>query len=58
MIAVGIVLLLPGICGVILAGLDPHELTVDPTALAAVMGLIAIGVGGVALIWFAVRRPR
>ena len=58
LIAVGIVLLLPGICGVILAGLDPHELMVDPNALAAVLGLIAIGAGGVVLIWFAVRRPR
>jgi hypothetical protein len=58
MILVGIVLLLPGLCGVILAGLDPHELMVDPNALAAVLGLIAVGAGGVALIWWAVRRPR
>jgi hypothetical protein len=58
LIAVGIVLLLPGLCGIILAGLDPHELMVDPSALAAVLGLIAIGAGGVALIWLAVRRPR
>ena len=58
MIVVGIVLLLPGICGVIIAGLDPHELMVDPNTLLAVLGLIAVGVGGVALIWFALRRPR
>jgi hypothetical protein len=57
MIVVGIVLLLPGICGVIIAGLDPHELMVDPNTLLAVLGLIALGVGGVALIWFAVKRP-
>jgi hypothetical protein len=58
MILVGIVLLLPGICGVIIAGVDPHELMVDPNTLFGVLGLIAVGVGGVALIWFAVRRPR
>jgi hypothetical protein len=54
----GLVMLLPGICGLILAGLDPHELMVDPNTLLAVLGLIAVGFGGVALIWFAVRRPR
>lgn len=58
MILAGAILLLPGICGVIIVGLDPHELMVDPTTLFAVLGLIAIGFGGVALIWFAVRRPR
>ena len=58
MIGVGIVLLLPGICGIVIAGLDPHELMVDPNTLLAVVGLIAIGGGGVALIWRAVRRPR
>lgn len=58
LIVVGIILLLPGICGVLIASLDPHELMVDPSTLLAVLGLIAIGVGGIALIWFAVRRPR
>jgi len=57
MIVIGIVLLLPGICGIIIAGLDPHELMVDPSTLLAVVGLIAIGGGGVVLIWWAVRRP-
>jgi hypothetical protein len=56
MILVGAILLLPGICGIIIVGLDPHELMVDPNTLLAVLGLIAVGVGGVALIWFAVRR--
>jgi hypothetical protein len=55
-ILVGLVLLLPGICGIFLAGLDPHELMVDPSMLLLVLGLIAVGVGGVALIWWAVRR--
>lgn len=58
MILVGIVLLLPGICGVIIASIDPHELMVDPSALFAALGLIAVGIGGIALIWFALRRPR
>jgi hypothetical protein len=58
LIAVGAVMLLPGICGVIIAGVDPHELIVDPTTLFAVLGLIAIGVGGIVLIWFAARQPR
>jgi hypothetical protein len=57
-VLLGLVMLLPGICGVIIAGLDPHELMVDPNTLLAVLGLIAIGGGGIALIWFAVRRPR
>ena len=58
LIAVGAVMLLPGICGVIIAGVYPHELIVDPTTLFAVLGLIAIGVGGIVLIWFAARQPR
>jgi hypothetical protein len=58
MILVGAILLLPGICGVIVAGLDPHELMVDPNTLLAVLGLISLGVGGIVLIWLAVGRPR
>ena len=57
MITIVIILLLPGICGVIIAGFDPHELAVDPTMLLAVLGLIAVGLCGVVLIWAAVRRP-
>jgi hypothetical protein len=58
LVLLGLVMLLPGICGVIIAGLDPHELMVDPMTLLAVLGLIAIGVGGIVLIWFALRQPR
>lgn len=57
-ILLGLVLLLPGLCGIIIAGLDPHELMVDPNALFAVLGLIAFGGGGIALIWWAVTRRR
>ncbi|HEY4406383.1 MAG TPA: hypothetical protein VGN55_17180 [Xanthobacteraceae bacterium] len=58
LVLLGLVMLLPGICGVIIVGLDPHELMVDPMTLLAVLGLIAIGVGGIVLIWFALRQPR
>ena len=57
-ILLGLMLLLPGLCGIIIAGLDPHELMVDPNTLLAVLGLISLGVGGVALIWWAVTRRR
>jgi hypothetical protein len=57
-ILLGLAMLLPGLCGIIIAGLDPHELMVDPNTLLAVLGLISLGVGGVALIWWAVRQRR
>jgi hypothetical protein len=57
MIGAGIVLLLPGICAIILAGLDPHEMMVDPSFMLALLGMLAIGAGGVALIRWALRRP-
>jgi len=58
MSVVGIVMLLPGICAIILAGLDPHEMMVDPNVMLALLGMLAIGAGGVALIWWAVRRRK
>jgi hypothetical protein len=57
MILVGAILLLPGICGVIIVGLDPRKL-IDRDMQGVVLGLIALGGGGIALIWSAVRRPR
>ena len=57
-VLIGLVMLLPGLCGIIIAGLDPHELMVDPNTLLALLGLISIGGGGVALIWWALRRPK
>ena len=56
-ILAGIVLLLPGLCAIILAGIDPHEMLVDPGWLFGILGMLAIGAGGVALIWWAVKRP-
>jgi len=53
---VGIVLLLPGLCAIILAGFDPHEMLVDPSWLLGILGMLAVGAGGVALIRWAVRR--
>jgi hypothetical protein len=55
MILAGAVLLLPGICGVIIVGLDPRKLMFDQQI---VLGLLALGGGGIALIWSAVGRPR
>ena len=57
-ILLGLVMLLPGLCGILIAGLDPHELMVDPMTLLAVLEMIAVGIGGIVLIWFALRRPR
>ena len=57
MALVGAILLLPGICGVIMVGLDPRRL-IDRDMQGVVLGLIALGGGGIALIWSAVRRPR
>ena len=57
MIVVGAILLLPGICGVIVVGLDPRRLIVDITMQQTLLGLIALGGGGIALIWSAVKRP-
>ena len=58
LLLIGVVLLLPGVCGIILAGLDPHEMLVDRYWTALIVGLVAIGAGGVALIWWALRRPK
>ena len=55
MIVVGAILLLPGICGVIIAGLDPHELMVDPSTLHGSDGPDRARGGGIALIWLAVQ---
>ena len=43
---------------VILVGLDPHEMMVDPTWALWMLTMLAAGAGGVALIWWALRRGR
>ncbi len=57
-IVIGLILLLPGICGIILVGYDMRELATDRTALFAAVGLIALGVLGIVVIWMAVRPRR
>jgi drug/metabolite transporter (DMT)-like permease len=52
----GLVLLLPGICAIILMGLDPHEILHDPSLALLIVTLLAVGAGGVALIWWAVKK--
>lgn len=58
LILVGIILLIPGVCGIILVGTDWHELTRDQTAMLITVGLLALGVIGVVVIWLAVRPRR
>jgi hypothetical protein len=57
LVAIGAVLLLPGICALGFASADRGMLT-DPTGLLIVIICLAITVGGIALIWFALRQPR
>jgi hypothetical protein len=54
----GVIMLLPGLCAVILVGLDPHEVLVDPTWALWILAMLAVGAGGGALIWWAFRRGR
>jgi drug/metabolite transporter (DMT)-like permease len=55
---VGAIMLLPGLCAVILVGLDPHEMLVDTNLALLMLTMLAVGAGGVALIWWAFRRGR
>jgi hypothetical protein len=57
MILVGIVLLLPGICAIILIGLDSREILHDASLGLATIAMLGVGAGGIALIWWAVKRP-
>jgi hypothetical protein len=43
---------------VILVGLDPHEMLVDANLALLMLTMLAVGAGGVALIWWALRRGR
>jgi drug/metabolite transporter (DMT)-like permease len=58
LILVGIVLLLPGLCAIILLGIDMHEVLHDAGLTLLILFLLAVGAGGIALIWWAIQRPR
>jgi len=55
-LVIGVVMLLPGLCAIILAGLDPNEIFKDPMWALAILALLTIGAGGVALVWWAIKR--
>ena len=57
MILGGVVLLLPGICALMIAGFDSSVLT-DASAVLVGLTFLAISAGGFVLIWFAIRPPR
>ncbi|HEY4922479.1 MAG TPA: hypothetical protein VII40_20430 [Xanthobacteraceae bacterium] len=56
LIGVGILMLLPGLCAVLIVGLGPRGALNDPTTASALVGFFAIAGGGIALIWWAARR--
>jgi hypothetical protein len=58
LILVGLILLLPGVCGIILVGTDWREITTDGTALGITASLLALGVCGIVVIWLAARPRR
>ena len=58
LIGIGILMLLPGLCAVLIVGFDPVHALNDPTTVSALIGFFGITAGGVALIWWAARRPR
>jgi hypothetical protein len=58
LVGVGLILLLPGVCGIILVGTDWKELSTDQTAILLTIGLLAIGACGIVVIWLAVRPRR
>ncbi len=51
-------LLLPGLCALILVGIDPKEMMRDSNWALLMLVLLAIGAGGVALIWHTLKRQR
>jgi len=54
----GAIMLLPGLCAVILVGLDPKEILRDPNWGLSMFTLVVIGIAGGALIWWAIRQGR
>jgi hypothetical protein len=58
LILIGLILLLPGVCGIILVSTDMKEITRDGTALGITASLLALGACGIVVIWLAVRPRR
>ena len=58
LILIGLILLLPGVCSLIFAGImiDSGGTGSDPGILGLLVFCFLVGVGGVALIVFAIRR--
>src|SRR5712691_6029614 len=50
MLAIGLLLLLPGICAIIIASFDPKEAFGDVTTLIWFLTLLAIAAGGILLL--------
>ena len=57
LIGVGILMLLPGLCAVVLISFDPRHMLNNFEAVSALFGFFAISAGGIVVIWLAVRRP-
>jgi hypothetical protein len=61
MILTGVILLLPGLCSVVFSVAlfnDPGGFGHDPALLGLLIFCFLVGVGGIALIVFAIRRKR
>ncbi len=58
LLVIGLLLLLPGICAIIIASFDPKEAFGDVTTLIWFLTLLAIAAGGIALIRHALKRQR
>ncbi|HEY1542277.1 MAG TPA: hypothetical protein VGG01_07700 [Xanthobacteraceae bacterium] len=58
LILIGVILLLPGVCGVLLVSTDWREVSTDQGALLITLGLLALGAIGIVVIWLTVRRRR
>jgi len=58
LILIGLIMLVPGVCGIILVGYDWQEITRDQGALGITAGLLAVGACGILVIWLAVRPRR
>ena len=51
LIGIGILMLLPGLCAVLLIGFDPVHAFNDLTTVSVLLGFFAVAAGGIALIW-------